>query len=172
MNCKRFQESIANCVSCVCFPDEKFLGEQEAKVVVQIKRLSSPWGDTCRRACAKVRTQSVSGQQERWRGQAGGVVPAQALLFPVKGTGDSTACWWRRQATCSGGESWGPGAWGLVKMKDCKMRGEVRGGKRGAASHYTNTDTESGLGLVPGKAVGGLVAGRHARDRHVGFPLA
>lgn len=61
---------------------------------------------------------------------------------------------------------------GLVKMKDCKMRGEVRGGKRGAASHYTNTDTESGLGLVPVKAVGGLVAGRYARDRHVGFPLA
>ena len=58
MNCKRLQQSIANCVSCVHALNEKVLREQKAKEIAQIKRLNSSVGDICRWVYAKIGTQS------------------------------------------------------------------------------------------------------------------
>lgn len=85
MNCKRLQESIANCVSCVHFLNEKVLGQQKAKVVVQIKRLSS-WCDTCSGAYSKIRTTS-GPRSAGWGGRDGGVVPFPRRFLP-QGEGD------------------------------------------------------------------------------------
>lgn len=167
INCKRLQESIANCVSCVHFLNEQILGEQKAKAVVQTKRLSSSWGDTCRRAYAKIRTPTGPRSAECWRGQVGGS-PSQTLLSP----------WWRGQEVVQLADGEGRGqAVGTELRRELgtrsrglvRMRREVRGRTREAASHSTSVDT-SREGLV--RCQGKLLVGRYAQDRHIGFPLA
>lgn len=145
MNWKRLQESIANCVGCVHFLNEKVSWEQKAKAVVQIKRISSSWGDTCTRAYVKIRTPSgprSAGVMEgtEWRH---GPLPQTLLSL---GEGDRR--WCSLLTEKAGDVQWeeraGARSCRLLRVKDCrngrlqKWKGSKRGKERSSITLHTH----------------------------------